>query len=209
MKHLTLFLAFFMTAFVVTAQDDYNNSEIQTIFSKQRNGAYGALSIGYSQIDGRDALVTGARGAFIFSRSFAIGLGGYGFINDLDYNHRYGEPEDHFMLAGGYGGLFLEPILGGDKAVHLSFPVLIGMGAAALIDDYDWDWPYDHDYHELDSDIFFVIEPGLELEFNMARFFRTAIYASYRFTSDLELYDTDDNALRGLNVGMIFKFGRF
>ena len=77
-----------MAALANTAftQDDvyYNDDEMQTIFSQKRsNGAYGAFSLGYSQIDGKDAFVTGARGAFIINHSLAIGIGGYGFINDL------------------------------------------------------------------------------------------------------------------------------
>ena len=195
------------------AQDDYNN-EVETIFSNQRsNGGYGAFSIGYSQIDGRDAMVAGARGAFIFDHSFAIGLAGYGFVNDLEYDNYQSAPEDRFFLAGGYGGVFFEPIVRGTKPVHVSFPIVIGMGGISLVEhsdwDWDWDWDHSHDYHEYDTDLFFVFEPGVELEFNIARFFRMAAYGSYRLTSDIELYDTNQDVLRGFNVGMTFKFGKF
>ncbi len=193
------------------AQDDYNN-EVETIFSNQRsNGGYGAFSIGYSQIDGRDAMVAGARGAFIFDHSFAIGLAGYGFVNDLEYDNYRSAPEDRFFLAGGYGGVFFEPIVRGTKPVHVSFPIVVGMGGISLVEhsDWDWDWDHSHDYHEYDTDLFFVFEPGVELEFNIARFFRMAAYGSYRLTSDIELYDTNQDVLRGFNVGMTFKFGKF
>ena len=215
MKQLSIFLVLIITALYAGAQDDYRNDEVETIFSKGRsNGGYGAFSIGYSQIDGRDALVTGARGAFIFDHSFAIGLGGYGFVNNLDYDHyNYDNPEDRFMLAGGYGGIFIEPILGGTKPVHLSFPILVGMGSIALVENDGWDWHwhddrYDH-WHEYDHDLFFVLEPAVELEFNVVRFFRASAYASYRFTSDIELYDTENDVLKGFNFGMTFKFGKF
>lgn len=214
MKQLSIFLVLIMAALYAGAQDDYRNDEVETIFSRQKsNGGYGAFSIGYSQIDGRDALVTGARGAFIFDHSFAIGIGGYGFVNNLDYDHHnYNNTEDRFMLAGGYGGVFFEPILGGTKAVHLSFPILVGMGGAALVENDGWDYWYndrnDH-WHEYDHDLFFVLEPAVELEFNVVRFFRASAYASYRFTSDIELFETDTDALKGFNFGMTFKFGKF
>jgi hypothetical protein len=54
-----------------------------------------------------------------------------------------------------------------------------------------------------------VVEPAIELEFNMARFFRMAATASYRYTSNITLFDTDEDVLRGLNFGLTFKFGKF
>lgn len=215
MKQLTLLFALIMAVGMAKAQDDYRNDEVQTIFSKRKsNGGYGAFSMGYSQIGGRDALVTGARGAFIFDHSFAIGLGGYGFVNNLDYNNYHNiNPDEKFMLAGGYGGIFIEPILAGKKPVHLSFPILLGMGGMALVENYGWGWDWDidpyHTGHEYDHDLFFVVEPAVELEFNLARFFRTALYASYRFTSKIELHETESDVLNGFNFGATFKFGKF
>ena len=176
MKQLTILMALVLCFSFAKAQDDYYNDEVQTIFSKRKsNGGYGAFSMAYSQIGGQDALVTGARGAFIFDHSFAIGLGGYGFVNNLDYDsYHHPDPENRFMLAGGYGGLFFEPILWGTKPVHLSFPILVGMGGVALVENHGWGWDWDHDHYHYDyvHDVFFVFEPGVELEFNVARFFQ-------------------------------------
>ncbi len=103
----------------------------------------------------------------------------------------------------------IEPIAGGLKPVHFSFPVVIGMGGVALVENYGWDH-WDYDYHgSTEHDIFFVIEPGVELEFNIARFFRTAAGVSYRFTSDVELSGMNQDVLKGLNYKLVFKFGKF
>lgn len=215
MRKLSLVIALVASIIYAGAQDIYDNNQVETIFSKNKsNGGYGAFTMGYSQIAGRDALVTGARGAFIFDHRFAIGLGGYGFVNNLDYSsYIHDNPEVQYMLAGGYGGLFIEPIIAGTKPVHVSFPVLLGMGGVALVDNNAWGWDWDLDpYHpgyEYDHDIFFVIEPAVELEFNLTRFFRAAAYASYRFTSKIELYETEEDVLNGFNFGMTFKFGKF
>lgn len=223
MKKLTIILSLLLVVSFVGAQDNYENDQIQSIFTRKKsNGGYGAFSFGYSEIDGRDALIAGARGAFIFDHALAIGLGGYGFINNLNY-HSYYHPDDNnyrFTTTGGYGGLFIEPILFGKKPVHLSFPILFGIGGVALVDehswDWDWDWDQNHDYYKYDNDVFFVAEPGIELEFNLARFFRLAAFASYRFTSKLELYNgaspgkmADPDLLETFNVGLTFKFGKF
>ena len=211
MKNLVLILILVLGGTIAFAQDDYNDDQIQTIFSKQkRNGGYGAISFGYSYIDGKDAFITGARGAFIFDHSFAIGLGAYGFVNNLDYHSYFDNQPLDYTLAGGYGGIFVEPIVAGKMPVHLSFPVLFGVGGAALVEDHGWNgWHHPDPFNDLDHDLYFVVEPSVELEFNVTRFFRTAAFVSYRYTSNIELYETDEDVLRGLNFGVTFKFGKF
>jgi hypothetical protein len=54
-----------------------------------------------------------------------------------------------------------------------------------------------------------VFEPGVELEFNVTRFFRTAAAVTYRFTSDVEITGMEQNVLKGLNFKLGFKFGKF
>ena len=214
MKKIILLLILAAWANIAFTQDDsyYNNDEMQTIFTKKgSNGAYGAFSLGYSQIDGKDAFVTGARGAFIINHSLAIGIGGYGFINDLDYDHYgFNNHDNGFSLAGGYGGFFIEPIVAPMRPVHVSFPILIGMGAISLVDN-NGGW-YDYDpFYNLDTDVFLVIEPAVEVEFNLLKFMRAAASVSYRLTSDIELDDSDikKDVLNGLNMALVFKFGKF
>lgn len=209
MKKIVIILSLLLAVNFSKAQDTYQNDEVQTIFSKRRsNGGYGSFSVGYSEIGGRDGLVTGGRGAFIFNHALAIGIGGYGFVNNLD--HQNYSTEFEYSLAGGYGGLLIEPIIAGKSPVHVSFPIIIGMGGISLFENNGWEyWDDHHKKNTLDNDVFFVVEPAAELEFNMARFFRLAVYASYRYTSDIELYQTDKDALNGFNFGMTFKFGKF
>lgn len=211
MKKTGLLIIFILAISFVKAQeqDSYRNDEVRTIFSQnQSNGGYGAITISYSNIGGHDALVTGGRGAFIFSHALAIGLGGYGFVNNLDYDNY--NTTNNLSLAGGYGGFLIEPIIAGKSPVHVSFPILIGGGGVALVDMYNWDyWGQQQPGYEYDYDTYFVIEPAVELEFNVARFFRLAAAVSYRYTSDIQLHQTEKDALRGFNYGLTFKFGKF
>ena len=210
MRKLTMLFALVLAVVVTFAQDDYNDNEIQTLFSNQKSmGFYGGFSFGYSQIDGKDALVSGGRAALIFNHSTAVGLAGYGFVNDLDNYGWMDETEIRYSLAGGYGGIFIEPILGGLKPVHITFPMLFGVGGAGLVKHYApgfWDHPY---YDSSEGDFFFVVEPAVELEVNLARFFRTAATLSYRYTSNIDLLGMDEDVLRGLHFGLTFKFGKF
>lgn len=219
MKKTGLLLILILAVSFAKAQDSYQNDEVRTVFSKNKsNGGYGAFTVSYSNIGGYDALVTGGRGAFIFDHVLAIGLGGYGFVNNLNYDYYHGTPGNSLSLAGGYGGLLIEPIVAGKSPVHVSFPILIGGGGVTLVDMYAWDYWDDPYYgYQYAYDAYFVFEPGVELEFNLARFFRLAAAVSYRYTSDINLYraeigessQTKEDALRGFNFGLTFKFGKF
>lgn len=210
MKNIVLILFLAIGLNFAHAQDDYNDNEVQTIFSKKgENGGYGALTFGYSKIDGHDAFISGARGAFIFNHSFAIGLGGYSFINNLDHDAYTDKNQIEYSLAGGYGGIIFEPIFRGTRPIHLSFPILIGGGGVAIVENYGINHWENHPSNDLDNDLYFVIEPALELEFNFTKWFRTAAFFSYRFTSKIDLYETKESVLRGFNFGLTFKFGKF
>ena len=190
-------------------KQEQNPGNVQTLFVPHSgSGGYGAFTIGYSKINGQDALLMGGRGEWVIGHGFGLGLGGYGFINDPIYH-----PIDdlNYALAGGYGGLIMEPILFGWFPVHLSFPILIGAGGVAntaySADYYD---PYEYyDGWMVGSAAFFVAEFTAEVEFNLVRFFRLAIFGSYRYTSDINIATIPTNAIRGWSGGMTFKFGSF
>ena len=203
MKQL-FFLIFIGLGVLCASAQDNNDDQISTIFSKNRsNGGYGALSFGYTQIDGKDAFLMGARGSWIIDHSFAIGLGGNGFVNNVNYNN-WRDNDLDYNLAGGYGGIYLEPIILPRLPVHISVPVLFGVGAVAQVEDHE-DWTYD----DSRSDVFLVFEPAVELEFNMTRHLRLAGTLGYRFTSKIEMIDTNPDIMEGANIGLIMKFGKF
>lgn len=210
MNKFGLLICLLLLVSSVAAQSEQyadNQGEFKTIFSNKRsNGGYGALSIAYSEIDNKDAIIVGARGGWIINHSLAIGLGGYGFANDINYDNLFNDNRD-YNLAGGYGGLFVEPIIGPKLPVHISIPILFGLGGVSYVEHHNnWDYWWSTDDK---SDVYFVFEPAIELEFNVTRHFRLAATASYRFTSDIEMLYTDPDILEGLTAGLVFKFGKF
>jgi hypothetical protein len=217
MKHLFLMLVIIVFATQSMAQqiikiDDFEepvkaDNEIQTIFKRnKRDGFYGAVSMGYSPINNNHGLVLSARGCWILDQWFTIGLGGTALSNSMNYddvlldNYTY----DKTYMAGGYGGFIIEPILAPRKPIHLSFPILIGGGAAALIEEDSQMMPYSNV-----EDVFFVVEPGIELEVNFTKWLRVAVFATYRYTTDIEIKDVRDDALRSYSTGLTFKAGLF
>jgi hypothetical protein len=181
---------------------------IKTIFGNKKisHGGYGAFTIGYSQIDGKDAFITGGRGAWVIGHSFALGIGGSGFANDMYFDNSPGSQE--YSLEGGYGGLVLEPILLPKFPVHLSFPCLIGAGGVAYIHS-TYNDNFDSDMYVEASNAFLVAEPTVELEINLLRFVRLALSASYRFTTPTHIINKPNDVLNGYNYGFTLKFGKF
>jgi len=207
MKKLTLLIFLCLGFLIVSAQDENNDDQISTLFSKNRsNGGYGAFSFSYTQINGKDAFLMGARGSWVIGHSFAIGLGGCGFVDNVDY-HGWVNSTSYNSLGGGYGGLYLEPIIAPRFPVHLSFPILLGVGGITnmpINQNLD-NWIPD----ETNSDTYLVFEPAVELEFNMTHHLRMAATFSYRITSGISMIDTEPDVLEGMAAGLIFKFGRF
>lgn len=205
-----MFLLLTFASVLVFAQEEGDKSEIRTLSGQKGLGFYIAGTVGYSQIESKDAIIIGSRAALIFSHSTAVGLAGYGFFNNLGGYHWPVGTEAWYSLSGGYGGVFIEPIIAGSKPVHVSFPVLFGMGGAGLVrvvGNSTWEDPFDISLPE--NDIFFIIEPAVDMEVNLAKFFRTALTLSYRFTSNVELTGKSPDVLKGLHFGLVFKLGKF
>lgn len=237
-KSINLFIAALflsLSTFAQTEQDNNNSGEDQieyrTLFKENNkavtHGGYGAFSMGYTEIDNKSALQFGGRGAWIINQRFALGFGGNGFFNNLNKPNPVTEAD--YYVSGGYGGLLLQPIVYPNHPVHLSFPILIGGGGVSTfssknLEKYNWDHYHNSNYSYFnDSDYFFVFEPGIDVEFNILKFFRIAVGASYRFASDVNLKYTytdeitrermeinlDQNLMNNYSLNISFLFGWF
>jgi hypothetical protein len=220
-QFIAAILAITVTTSVISQDND--DKELTTLFGntdgKIDYGGWGGLTFGYTQLQGNDTYLMGARGGWLIDHHFTIGLAGVGFISDHNYSDMLPENEYPYNpklnLAGGYGGLFLEAILFPNYPVHLNIPVIIGAGGVSYVlsQDYYAD-PYNNGKHyydgsSFDSDAFFVFEPGLEIELNLIKFMRFALGGSYRYTSQIDLYKTSGKMLRGFNGYFSLKFGKF
>lgn len=229
-KILSLLLAL---AFVsgLNAQDNASdsNEQMKLLFPKKdnpnkkmANGGYGSFSVGYSQINDQAAMVIGGRAAWIADHHFALGIAGEGFFSSIDNSYNYYDNPAEYYLAGGYGGLLIEPIVAPNYPVHVSFPILIGGGGLTAANWNYTNYNYNYNQYYYNADAFFVFEPGVDVEFNVVKFFRVALGVSYRLTSDIYLqykYFDDANveqvvnvptdALNSFNYNITFKFGWF
>jgi hypothetical protein len=184
--------------------------ELQTLLGSNRItfGGYGGPQVGFTKFDSRDVWLVGGRGGVLLNHSLVIGGGGFGIVN----SPRFGQIDsgNGGYLEGGYGGMLVEPILWWNRVVHLSVPVLVGAGGMAYVKSLDYD--NDHDRYNdnlIDSDPFFVLEPGIELELNVVRFMRIAAGVKYRWAPNLDLSDTPSDPFNGFTTTICVKFGKF
>jgi hypothetical protein len=192
--------------------------EVQTLMTG--SGGFGALSIGYTEINRQPSVLMGARAEWVLGHGFGVGIAGVGFASDQVTDGEY-----RFGLAGGYGGLVMEPIILGWFPVHIALPVLIGAGGVssyAVNADYSYNENYEPEFMTYAA--FFVAEVGAELEFNLVRSVRLTLFGNYRWTPDLEMrgyygipepypdgttYKVTPDAMTGWSAGVRFKFGSF
>jgi hypothetical protein len=213
MKKITILSTFFILIYLTAFSQDpefehYKSREIKTLFGHDReSGFYGVLTTGYSVIDNRHAVLFGGRFGWLANHSVGIGFGATGFMNEFHY-----EPflDKEASLAGGYGGLYIEPILFPKFPVHLSFPVLLGAGGISYIskESSQNDNLIEH------SAAFLLIEPAAEIELNLTRNCRLSVGASYRFPTsfDVGLPGTtyaSAESIKGVTYTLSLKFGKF
>lgn len=221
---LSLALLFLFGSLVVYSQEETEGAEVKkekdrdeinTLFKDRSGGQYIGLSFNYVEIEDQHGMQFGLRGGWVAGHGLAVGLGAKLFFNESKEDLNY-LPNEMSNLIGGYGGLLIEPIVLPRFPVHLSFPVLAGVGGiASYFEDRDRrDEPIE------DSDFFLMIEPGVEIEFNILKHFRIAVGAYYTLTSDIKLeylepldindpYIVSPNVIRGFNMGITLKLGRF
>ncbi|MCB8994446.1 MAG: hypothetical protein H6538_02440 [Bacteroidales bacterium] len=215
MKKLILLATVLFSSVYIFAQQDNRgdnsrqDNQIHTLMGRnhQSNGGYGSFGAGYTIIDGKDAATLTGRAAWIMGHSVALGFAGTGFVNSFTPDV---QPDRFINLTGGYGGLLFEPILLPRFPVHLSFPMIAGVGGIAYTSSYkpanSWDY---YDTWVEDTQTYLIAEPGVELELNVLKFFRMSFGLSYRFTTDINWIYTGPDVLEGWNAGMSFKFGKF
>lgn len=199
---------------------DNKTDEIQTIFGDDISfGGYGAYVMKMSPVNNKLGLFVGGKGGCIINHQLTIGGGGYGLTTNSKFSvMKKGFLGNDSMISFntkmGYGGLMFEYTLLSNNAIHLSFPVMLAGGDASVNyrDNYDYqnntygDYYYDKTFEQSS---FFVFEPGVDAEFNILKFFRIGLGASYRYIVGSDMIYLSDKDLSDMSFNLTFKFGYF
>ncbi|HEY0705865.1 MAG TPA: hypothetical protein VGG33_03665 [Polyangia bacterium] len=167
------------------------------------HGGFGGPMVGYTRVNGEDAVAVGARGGWLINHRLVIGGGGWGIANDLAVPKGAATDPRQQRLTFGYGGFWTEYIFTPMRLVHGSIGALIGGGGLTYQQD-DTD-----DKAGSASDAVFVVEPNVTVELNVIKAMRLALFTSYRIVRDVDLAGLDSGAVSGFSGGMMLKFGVF
>ncbi len=177
-------------------------------FNDRRNVVHGVyLGVGtyFGEIDGENTYHAHFKVAYVANRQFEVGFAAVGFYSQQNFRDSNFEVLD---LAGAYGGLHIEPILFGQSKINLSFPLLIGAGAVVYVED-DYRREVDIDFDRSDWNEVFVLEPGLNLLFNLSRYVQLEAGMRYRFSSKIDLRPNNVKNINGFSAGFGIKVGVF
>ena len=166
-----------------------------------------STSVGLTQLGQESALTLGGSLIYLRRQNFGIGLGGQALISGLSF---LPPNQSTYRIAGGYGGLQLDYLLRPDRKLHFSTHLIVGGGGIAFL-------PESFEISGQEGvKAFAVLQPSVLAELNVTDFFRVALGASYRFTSDASLQITPSNitilenaALNGFGLEFHVKLGRF
>lgn len=196
---------------------------------------YLGMSVGgevqYSILAGQFTPMAGVSAMVHFNKKFGIGAAAYSTLaeNFAPTSLNAGKA---LALNNVYGGLKLEFTPKPDAKVHVSFPLLVGVGMAWVdsvnsLDGQEQDYSTDpipemendredHESRDGNGSDYFVIQPGVNLEMNLLRYVKFTLGASYRIVPTV----SQDNAittiptltasqLGGVNVSAGLRIGLF
>ncbi|HEX2926101.1 MAG TPA: hypothetical protein VHP38_07580 [Ruminiclostridium sp.] len=181
----------------------------ETVFEGDiENGGFGGPVVKFTQIKGNFGVLVGGYGGWLINHQFLIGGGGFGLTNDILANENV-EGALGFInrpkLDFGYGGLIMEYYQNPMKLFHWSVSLLIGGGGISYREgDF-----MEHSWRDIKPDAFFVLEPAVSGELNVAKYFKIGLGAGYRFISGVNMYGIGNTDLGNFSINLALKFGKF
>ena len=219
MKRISIVLAMVLLTGAAFAQDDEfreeersrDSDKINTIFNNDvRATGFGSFDMAFTGINDGYALLLGGHGGLIFNKKIMLGFGGMGITTPVEFNGI--NPTEPLELTGGYGGFLFGYILAPREVFHVAFPVTLGVGGLDVRESaFNFDPGNPNITDRIENSVFVIVEPGVQLEVNVTRFFRLGLGLTYRFTEgvDLSLNNITDKDISGLAGNVSFKFGGF
>ncbi len=166
---------------------DPKSGDVKSLLGKgnELSGFVGAdVKLGMIK-DDRTVLV-GMHGGFVINRHFLFGIGAYGLASSNDFEGKLpGQTATkELSLGGGYGGLMFGATLFTREIIHVTFPVLFGVGYVDVIDEH-FRGPFSNEEVAVEQSAFVVVEPAVQLEVNITKNLRLAAGADLQICNCL------------------------
>jgi hypothetical protein len=205
-----LLLFILQVGFAQTDKAKDNNTE--TVFEKgsiKFSGSYISPEVKIGSVYEDLGLFAGGKMGVSFNNRFLLGLGFYGLINNSDLiaerpsDYGFDPSQELASIKFIYGGLALEYSFFSSKVVHFNIPVFVGPGKVSIKGEKDIF------FDRIEKSSVFVVEPGLALEFNLFRFLKVDLGASYRYVNGTTLEALNDKDLSDISYNIALKFDFF
>lgn len=204
MKYFFIIIFLFTTLLNSYSQeldDKVDEDEQKTLLSDDVTvTGFGGLFMSLTQIEDNYVHMMGGGGAMIFAEKFFFGGYGLGMTTNLEASKgQFKEKEMDF----GHGGLWLGFIFFNKSTIHPTLSTFVGWGnvsARSVTTGYT-------DRETFDN--FFVVSPVLEVEINVAKFFRIGIGGTYHYYTNISFSDYTNQDFSSPGAYLSLKFGEF
>ena len=201
MRYLAFVIALFMCAPGATAQE-------RTVFKDSvASGGFGGPVAKFTSVNDQAALMLGGRGGWVINHSLLIGGGGYGIVTEVDAVNGALADQGPLDLQFGYGGVEVEYRIHPLSVWHLGVSTLVGGGSINYVRDVGS--VAESQEHVGESDTVFVVEPGVNAELNITRWFHLNAGITYRVVGGVTQAALRNRDLSGVTGALTFKFGKF
>lgn len=199
MKKAILIIALFLIHFSGFSQD-FSITSIPN--DSKEFGGFGGPLVMATQVMNDWGVMIGGKGGAIVNHKFAFGGIGMALVSEHKFFGDNLKEENNAALNLGFGsgGVFIQYIhRQPDNLIQFSVPLNIMAGGVSI----------DENEVEVESSSIFILEPGVNLEFNISDNFKPGILVSYRQVFGASLINVSNQDLSGINLGLVFKFGAF
>jgi hypothetical protein len=181
------------------------NRKIKTLTSiKQPVPLYAGVSLKATEYAGNPIMMVGGRAGAVVKDNLLVGINGDILLPTLDLT---GIVENQLVTVYGLsGGIQVEPIINPEDKFHISFPVTVGGGWIAYFTQLDESGTVKD---AVESDLQWIIEPGVSLETNLALNIRLGLSYSYRYAHKVNLPQGEPYYFNGHNLSLVAKIGKF
>ena len=208
------------------ASSDSSSSSyrMNTIFGNKNGsckiplGYFVEFNAGYTRFGHRNVFLPGISAGLILDHHWTIGITGnfIGNPHGLHFSNIHSDsahPQARSAdMRGGYGGGLFEYTLFPQSVIHVSFPLIIGVGMMYLspsrYGDNSGTLPPDYKHHYMAKSSFFVIEPGVKMEVNLSKIFRMGLGISYRYAPDPDLKRVSETFFNQFTARLSLRFGK-
>ena len=185
----------------VAGAQDVEGGRAQTVVGGGvSHGGFAAVHIRAGEVMNERSLFMGGEAAWVANQRLTLGVGVWALVSENARIVASSEGVDESApLRMGYGGVLVGYRIAPAAIVHPTATMLIGAGGISTALQAAGD----------NDDAFFVAEPALGVELNVASFLRLGVGASYRWVAGVELGELRDEDLSGLTGELSVRLGWF